>query len=60
MDLLDNECARQWSSHVTNYLAKYDSVPAFLASVLLALVESDASVLSSTFLNYTKDPQQDL
>uniref|UniRef100_A0A915ELK2 Mitotic spindle assembly checkpoint protein MAD1 n=1 Tax=Ditylenchus dipsaci TaxID=166011 RepID=A0A915ELK2_9BILA len=53
VDLLDNDCAQRWKPIVENYLAKYNSVPAFLAAVNLSLMDTDAS-FNSTFFNITK------
>ncbi|KAI1717777.1 mitotic checkpoint protein [Ditylenchus destructor] len=53
IDLLDNDCAQRWKPIVENYLAKYNSIPAFLAAVTLNLVENDVS-FGSTFFNITR------
>ncbi|KAI1713943.1 mitotic checkpoint protein domain-containing protein [Ditylenchus destructor] len=53
IDLLDNDCAQKWKPVVENYLAKYNSIPAFLAAVTLNLVENDVS-FGSTFFNITR------
>uniref|UniRef100_A0A915MPS7 Uncharacterized protein n=1 Tax=Meloidogyne javanica TaxID=6303 RepID=A0A915MPS7_MELJA len=48
IDLLDSESARQWKDVLENYLIRYQSIPAFLSAVTIALVESPETPVSSS------------
>lgn len=48
IDLLDSESARQWKDVLENYLLRYQSIPAFLSAVTIALVESPETPVSSS------------
>ncbi|KAF7638145.1 hypothetical protein Mgra_00002371 [Meloidogyne graminicola] len=48
VDLLDSESARQWKDVLENYLLRYQSIPAFLSAVTIALVESPETPVSSS------------
>uniref|UniRef100_A0A914IAF7 Mitotic spindle assembly checkpoint protein MAD1 n=1 Tax=Globodera rostochiensis TaxID=31243 RepID=A0A914IAF7_GLORO len=48
VDLLDNECAQRWKDMIANYLAQYNSVPAFLSAVTISLVETPEEFVSSS------------
>ncbi|KAL3082405.1 hypothetical protein niasHT_038471 [Heterodera trifolii] len=48
VDLLDNECAQRWKDLISNYLVRYNSVPAFLSAVTISLVESPEDFVSGS------------